>query len=89
MKQWQNSVIEALIKRRSIRRYTGKDVDKSQIKILLTSAMYAPSARNEQPWHFIVVDKRELMNRIMKVHPYASMLSEASVAIIICGDEKN
>ncbi len=88
MEQWQNPVIEALIKRRSIRSYTGKGVDKSHIKILLKSAMYAPSARDEQPWHFVVVDNRELMNRIMKVHPYASMLSEASVAIIVCGDEK-
>jgi nitroreductase len=88
MRQWQNPVIEALIKRRSIRSYTGKDVDKSSIKTLLKSAMYAPSARDEQPWHFIVVDNRELMNRIMNVHPYASMLSEASVAIIVCGDEK-
>jgi len=50
--------------------------------------MYAPSARNEQPWHFIVINNRELMNRIMKVHPYASMLAEANVAILVCGDEK-
>jgi len=88
MEPWQNPVIEAIIKRRSIRRYTGKDVDNSSIEIMLKSAMYAPSARNEQPWHFIVIDSRELMDRIMKVHPYASMLSEASIAILICGDEK-
>jgi len=50
--------------------------------------MYAPSARNEQPWHFIVINNRELMNRIMKVHPYASMLAEANVVILVCGDEK-
>ena len=88
MESWSNPVIEAIIKRRSIRCYTGKDVEKSSIELLLKSAMYAPSARNEQPWHFIVIDNKELMEQIMKVHPYASMLSDASVAILICGDEK-
>jgi len=83
-----NPVIEAIIKRRSIRHYIRKNVDKSIIDILLKSAMYAPSARNQQPWHFIVIDQEELFKRIMKVHPYSSMLSEAAVAILVCGDEK-
>ncbi len=88
MEHWPNSVIEAIITRRSIRHYIRRDVDKSLIDLLLKSAMYAPSARNEQPWHFIVIDQQELFERIMKVHPYAKMLSEAGVAILVCGDEK-
>jgi nitroreductase len=83
-----NPVIEAIITRRSIRHYIRKNVDKSLIELLLKSAMYAPSARNEQPWHFIVIDRQELFKRIMKVHPYSSMLSEAAAAILVCGDEK-
>ena len=50
--------------------------------------MYAPSARNQQPWHFIVIDQGDLFERIMKVHPYSAMLSEAAVAILVCGDDK-
>ena len=50
--------------------------------------MYAPSACNEQPWHFVVIDEQEVFKRIMKVHPYSSMLAEAAVAILVCGDEK-
>jgi len=88
MEYWPNPVIEAIITRRSIRHYIHRDVDKSLIDLLLKSAMYAPSARNEQPWHFIVIDQAELFERIMKVHPYAAMLSEAAVAILVCGDEK-
>ncbi len=49
--------------------------------------MYAPSARNQQPWHFIVIDDKQLFQRIMKVHPYAGMLAGASVAVLVCGDE--
>jgi len=88
MEKFRNPVIEAIIKRRSIRRYTGKAVNKSDINILLKSAMYAPSARNQQPWHYLVIDDRSLLQRIMEVHPYASMLSEANLAILICGDEE-
>ena len=87
MEHWPNPVIEAIITRRSIRHYIHRDVDKSLIDLLLKSAMYAPSARNEQPWHFIVIDQAELFEKIMKVHPYASMLSEAGAAILVCGDE--
>ena len=49
--------------------------------------MYAPSANNQQPWHFMVIDDPEIMGQIVQIHPYAKMLSDASVAILICGDE--
>jgi nitroreductase len=86
MKGHGNPVIDAILKRRSIRRYSGKPVDKSMIKELLIAGMYAPSARNECPWHFLVIDERSLIDRIMNIHPYASMLSGASLAILVCGD---
>jgi nitroreductase len=86
-KQW-NPVIQSLIERRSIRHYTRQAVEKSKINWLLTSAMYAPSARNQQPWHFIIIDDRKLLEAIPRVHPYAAMLKEAALAILVCGDEK-
>ncbi|MFC2099129.1 nitroreductase family protein [Bacteroidota bacterium] len=87
MNDSMNPVIDAILNRRSIRRYSGKPVDKSTIKELLIAGMYAPSARNQQPWHFIVIDDRGLLERIRNVHPYASMLSGAELAILVCGDE--
>jgi nitroreductase len=48
--------------------------------------MYAPSARNQQPWHFLVIDERPLLGRIREIHPYASMLSDAELAILVLGD---
>jgi len=86
MNKSDNPVIDAILKRRSIRRYSGEPVDKSSIKDLLIAGMYAPSARNEQPWHFLVIDERDMLNRIKKIHPYASMLSGAAFAILVCGD---
>jgi nitroreductase len=87
MSDSENPVIDALLKRRSIRRYSNKPVDKSEIRLMLKAGMYAPSARNEQPWHFIVIDDRGILDKIRKVHPYASMLSGAALAILVCGDE--
>lgn len=88
MSDSENPVIDALLKRRSIRRYRPETVDKSDIRLMLKTGMYAPSARNEQPWHFIVIDDRGLLDQIREVHPYASMLSGAALAILVCGDEK-
>jgi nitroreductase len=79
---------DGLLSRRSIRKYTGEKIDDTLISSIIKAGMYAPSANNRRPWHFIVVDERETMNEIMKVHPYSSMLSEASHAILVCGDEK-
>jgi nitroreductase len=77
-----------IIDRRSIRRFTDQKINEKQIKSMLRAAMYAPSAVNRQPWHFVVIDDRTLMDKIMEVHPHARMLQSASHAIVICGDEQ-
>lgn len=78
--------LEAILTRRSIRRYTGKPVPEEQIRTLLEAAMSAPSAGNEQPWQFILITDRRILDGIPTFHPYADMLREASVAILVCGD---
>ncbi|MDH4162910.1 MAG: nitroreductase family protein [Nitrospirota bacterium] len=78
--------MEAIFSRRSIRVYTPKPVPGSLVTELLRAAMAAPSAGNEQPWHFIVITERELLDAIPKFHPYSAMLKHASVAILVCGD---
>ena len=79
--------LELFLDRRSIRRFTDQKIDSEDIKTILKAAMYAPSAVNRQPWHFVVVEHREMLNRIMEIHPHAGMLGTASHGIIICGDE--
>lgn len=78
--------MEAIFTRRSIRKYTREPVPESLVKELLQAAMAAPSARNEQPWHFIVVTDHRLMDEIPKFDPFAKMLPEAPLAIVVCGD---
>jgi nitroreductase len=80
--------LEVIFNRRSIRQYTSEQITENQIEILLKAAMYAPSAVNKQPWHFVVFRNRETMKQIMDVHQNASMLSHADVAILVCWDEQ-
>jgi nitroreductase len=78
--------IKAIMTRRSIRRFKDRPVDEKKIETLLRAAMQAPSARNSQPWHFIVITERRLLGAIPEFHPNAKMLHQAPTAIMICGD---
>lgn len=79
--------LHAIFSRRSIRRYHSRPVSAEQIETLLKAAMSAPSAGNQQPWHFLVIQNRQLLNEIPKIHPYSKMLLEAPVGILICGEQ--
>lgn len=78
--------IEAILTRRSIRKYTAEKIADEIIDELLKAAMAAPSAFNAQPRHFMVIDDRLILDKIPEFHPYAEMLKQARTAIAICGD---
>jgi nitroreductase len=78
--------LEAIHTRQSIRKFTDKNIPEELLTKLLEAAMYAPSARNTQPWHFIVITDRNLLGKIPHVHPYAEMCYDAGAAILVCGD---
>ena len=80
--------IEAILNRRSIRKYTNQKISEDKIEKILKAAMYAPSAMNYQPWHFIVIDKREAIDQIFNINQHAEMVKEAQLLIIVCGDLK-
>jgi nitroreductase len=78
--------MEAIFTRRSIRKYTKQPVSDEVVKELLEAAMYTPSAGNRQPWCFVVISDSKIMSEIPKYHPYAQMLKEALVAVLVCCD---
>ena len=77
---------QAIMTRRSIRAYSSESVSEESVKDLLAAAMAAPSANNQQPWQFIVITERTLLDDLATVLPYGQMLNLAPVAIIVCGD---
>ena len=69
------------------RQFLDKEVTKEEIQSLMAAAMQAPSAMNEQPCHFIVITKKETKEKLMTVHPYASALKTAPLAILVVLDK--
>ena len=78
--------MKEIFNRRSIRRYENKPVDDNDIQRLLRAAMYAPSAGNERPWHFVIIKDRNKLNEITNIHIHTQMLKEAPLAILACVD---
>lgn len=79
-------VYETILTRRSIRKYKKQPIPEEVIEKLLHAGFCAPSAGNQQPWHFVILDDRKILNVIHTFHPSARMLTEADKAILVCGD---
>lgn len=60
----QNEVIKAIMERRSIRAFTAKQISDAELEIILNAGLYAPSAMNQQNWHFTVVQNQALLDEI-------------------------
>lgn len=75
-----------ILKRRSIRKYEVKEVPMESINKLLQAAMNAPSASNQQPWHFVVIRDKALLLELSQIHSGLSNLKESPLAILVCGE---
>ncbi len=81
-------VLKAIFTRRSIRSFTGEAINNDDLNCILKAGFYAPSARNLQPWHFIIVKDKEMLESISQKHPYAKMVPNAGCCIVVCGDKE-
>jgi nitroreductase len=79
-------VMDAIHTRRSIRKFQQKPVPEELVKDLLAAAMSAPSAGNQQPWHFVLITDPDILARVPSLNPYAAMAREAPLGILICAD---
>ena len=80
-----NEALNAIMSRRSIRKYEQRVVEPDQIEVLLRAAVAAPSAGNQQPWRFVVVTRRERLDALSKTSKYAGLLERSPLAIVVCG----
>ena len=82
-------LLDVMLKRRSIRKYTGESIPEDKIKKILQAGLLSFSSRNFDPWEFVVVNDRELLKALSKCKKAGSaMLSEADCAIIVVGDRE-
>ena len=77
--------IRLIMTRTSIRAFLDKPVSDETVEQLLKAAMAAPSAKNSQPWAFVVIRDRALLEKLGNSLPNAKMTATAPVAVVICG----
>lgn len=78
-------VLDNIATRASVRQFTDQPVAKDTLDAIVRAGMAAPSAMNLQPWAFVVVTERAVLDNLSDVHPYSN-LKTATAAVIVCGD---
>jgi nitroreductase len=81
-----DETLKIIHQRKSVRNFSGEAVTKDSLLTLVKAGMAAPSAVNCQPWEFVVVTERKILDQLADGLPYAKMLYKAGAAIIVCGD---
>ncbi len=80
------ATLNTIMTRSSVRSYTSQRVEDEKIETLLKAGMAAPTAGNKQPWEFIVVTERDILDKMPEYAPGARMATKAQTAIVVCGD---
>ncbi len=79
--------MNAIFNRRSIRKFKDQSVESEKIEKLLRAAMQAPSAANQQPWEFIVVQDKAALEKLSEVSPYSKPVATSGVTFILVANE--
>ena len=76
--------LNSIFTRTSVRKYKNRKVESEKITDILKAAMQAPSAGNQQPWEFYVVENPDVIDELSKSSPYAGCAKGAPLVIIPC-----
>ena len=74
--------IEAIKGRRSVRRYLPDPVPRETIEDIVDCGRLAPSARNDQPWEFVVVTAQTIREEIAAAATYGRFIADAPVCVL-------
>jgi nitroreductase len=80
-------MLDVIKKRRSIRKYQDKEIEKERVEEILKAVMMAPSAHNGRPWRFWVVRDKERKEKLSQAQPYASFAAQAPIVLVIGSDK--
>ena len=83
----EQSVLDNIFARKSVRSYTDEPVSAEQVETLLKAAMAAPSGMNLQPWRFVVVREQDVKDKLAV--GFNKMIAKAPVVIVVCGKTTN
>ena len=76
-----NETLEVIRRRRSIRQYLSKQISDSELDAIMEAALFAPSAMNQQKWHFAVVQKKSVISRMVQIARANKLRSNVSFLV--------
>lgn len=79
--------MDAIFTRRSIRKFLDQPIEVEKINKILRAGMQAPSAKNQQPWEFFVVQKPENLKKLAETSPFTKPILTAPVAIVLLAND--
>ncbi|MDR0367627.1 MAG: nitroreductase family protein [Bacteroidales bacterium] len=81
------AALSVIYNRKSVRNFIAdKPIGKEDIDRIIRAGFAAPSGRDSRPWEIVVVDDREVLDGMAEKLPYAKMLAQSPLAMIVCGD---
>lgn len=82
-----DSFSDLIRNRRSMRKFTGEDLTQDQVVTLLKAALMAPSSKRSNPWQFVVVDDKSMLEHLSHCKDMgASFLKDAALGIVVLAD---
>ena len=82
-----NDLLQTMLDRRSIRKYTGEPIPEDKIKLILQAGLASATSKNRKPWEFVVVQNKEALLALSKCRVgTGKMLEQAGCAIVVFGN---
>ena len=80
------AVFNNIMTRASVRGFIGKPVEQEKIDLMLRAAMAAPTDKNRQPWHFVVLNMPEDIAQYAGEGHHAERMKKTPLVIVLCAD---
>jgi nitroreductase len=78
-----NDVLDTILQRSSVRRFTGEPVTRETLDTLVEAARWAPSGLNNQPWRFVTVEERAALDGLAALTGSGSILRGCGGAVAV------
>ena len=83
----KEAALSAIYNRKSVRSFIkDRPVSDEDVQALIKAGMSAPSGKDTRPWEFVIINDRSILDKMAEELPTAKMLSQAPMAIVVCGD---
>lgn len=83
----KDAALSVIFNRKSVRNFIKeRPVSDEDVQTLIKAGMAAPSGKDTRPWEFLIINDRDILDKMAAELPTAKMLAEAPMAIVVCGD---